>query len=280
MELGFFSPSIRRDSLDSCIAVALSLAEKRGFGAVEFWMERNRPDSFALWPWELDRRNIKKLRSFFKNFKRTGVHLPFVYLNSVSPNPRIAKESIKQINLGIKKASELGALYCVGHARAWSSSYRSPNDDFKIFTELAAEWAALAERCGILFSLETAQEASFPIGELECMTQITEEVASPHFGITLDISKCLSNEHFFKAYGSVENWIEKYGEYIFNAHIRGQNSSGGTFLSLDSGHDFSGVFASLNKVGYKGSVIIEEASEEFLYESGFVEWHYFRKRQT
>jgi sugar phosphate isomerase/epimerase len=267
MELGFYSPSIRRDSLDSCIAAALSLAEKRDFNAIEFWMERNQPDSFALWPWEVDRGAIKKLRSFLKNFKRAGVHLPFVYLNPVSPNPRIAKESIEQINLGIKKSAELGALYCVGHARAWSSKYRDANDDLKIFQELASDWAALAKKCGILFSLETAQEASFPVGELKCVTRMTEEIDSSHFGITLDVSKCLSEEHFYKAYGSLDNWIEKYEKYIFNVHVRGQNSSGGTFLSLESGHDFSGVFTSLKKAGYKGSVIIEEASEEFLHSS-------------
>lgn len=131
-------------TLEEAMNLYLKLSEDFGLKAVEIRFEKEfgRP-SFC--PWEID----NNVRSFLENFEITGAHLPFVYINPISPNSRIKEESIKQLKESIKKASELGMSYTVMHARELALGL-SEEEQFREWLKLIEELTSYAEENCIL----------------------------------------------------------------------------------------------------------------------------------
>jgi sugar phosphate isomerase/epimerase len=150
MILGASLGSFKGLDLKEAIELYSKLSNDFELNAVEirFEKEGGRPSS---WTWEMN----DEIADFLENFEVAGAHLPFVYLNPVSPNPRIKEESLNQLKAGIEKASELNMDYCVMHARgiAYGLTHEQQIKEWKgVIKELAEH----AKDNLILLTLENA----------------------------------------------------------------------------------------------------------------------------
>ena len=243
--------------------------------AVELRLEKEegRPSS---WAWELN----DKIADFLDNFEVTGAHLPFVYLNPISPNPRIKKESISQLKAATKKASELEMNYCVMHARgfAYGLTY---GQQLKEWEEVIKELAEHAKDSSILLTLENADFLS----NLNDLVSIVRKINSKWLKITLDVGHAhirsvpplssypvkdlalrsmdiflpflIKKNMPYEEYGSVENFIKSEHDLISNMHIHDYNGRRDHIAIGNGKIDFSFLAELKNNFKFKGPYIFE-----------------------
>ena len=255
----------------------LKLSNDFDLNAVEtrFEKEIGKP---SLWPWEVDREVI----DFLANFEITGAHLPFAYLNPISPNPKIRIESINQLKAAIKKASELGMNYCVMHARgfAYGLTYEQQIEEWK---EVVKELTEYAKDNSILLTVENADFLS----NLKDLVGVVKAINSKWLKITLDIGhahirsvpplssypvKDLALRYMdiflpflikrsmpYEEYGSVANFIKSEHNLISNMHIHDYNGRRDHITIGDGKIDFS--FLKELKRNFKGPYIFEAGFE-------------------
>lgn len=237
---------------------------------LRFEKEENCP---SLWPWESIGNN--EIINFLNDFKVTGAHLPFAYINPMSPNPRIRNESMNQLKIGITKASELGMDYVTMHAQGVAHNLTYEQKCIN-WTKILTELAQYAEEYSIILTLENADFLS----NLRDLAMIIREIDSKWLKITLDTGHAhsriipplmsyplkelalkLLDMYFipfvtkkympYEKYGSVQNFLESEYGLIFSLHIhdhdgRNDHITIGTgkinfsFLSLLKRKDFSG----------------------------------------
>lgn len=260
-------------TLEKAMNLYLELSECFNLKSVELRFEKEvgRPSS---WSWEVN----KSFVAFLTNFEITGMHLPFVYLNPICPNPKIRKESIGQLKDAIVRAYELKMDYCVMHARG--VAYRLTHEQqLKEWKDVIEELAEYAEDNLILLTIENADFLS----NLKDLVSVVEEIDSKWLKITLDVGhahirrvpplssypiKDLSLRSMdiflpffikknmpYEEYGSVKNFIKSEHDLIANVHLHDYDGRRDHIAIGEGKIDFS--FLSMIKNDFKGPYTFE-----------------------
>jgi sugar phosphate isomerase/epimerase len=262
-------------TFDEAMNTYLKLSRDFSLDAVEIRFEKEsvRP---SLWLWEVD----SSVRSFLEKFEFAGVHLPFVYINPISPNPRIREESIKQLKEAIRKAAELGMAYAVMHARGLALGL-SDEEQFDEWLKLIGELTSYARENSIILAIENADF----LWNLADVTEIVRKINSKWLRMAFDVGHAhlrkvpplqrypvkelflrsldafLPFSFLFKKnmpyerYGSIKNFIRAEKELIYIVHVHDYNGRR-DHLEIGRGKiDFS--FLSELKENFKGPYMLE-----------------------
>jgi sugar phosphate isomerase/epimerase len=262
-------------TFDEAMNTYLKLSKDFSLNAVEIRFERE-PRRPSLWPWEVD----SSVRSFLEKFEFAGVHLPFVYINPISPNPRIREESIKQLKEAIRKAAELGMAYAVMHARGLALGL-SDEEQFNEWLKLIGELTSYAEENSIILAIENADF----LWNLADVAEIVRRINSKWLRMAFDVghahlrkvpplqrypvkelflrsldaflpfSFLFEKNMPYERYGSIENFIRAEKELIYIVHVHDYNGRR-DHLEIGRGKiDFS--FLSELKENFKGPYMLE-----------------------
>jgi sugar phosphate isomerase/epimerase len=278
MIIGASLGSFKGLKLKQAMELYSKLSNDFSLNAVEIRFEKEigRP---SLWSWEVE----KEISSFLKEFELCGTHLPFVYLNPISPNPKIRNESINQLKDAIEKASELEMNYAVMHARgfAYGLTYEQQLKEWK---EVIKELAEYVKDNSIILTIENADFLS----NLRDLVSVVKEINSKWLKITLDaghahirrvppLTSYPINELVFKVmdltplpfiikkgmpyekYGSVKNFIKSEHDLIANVHVHDYNGRRDHIAIGEGKIDFS--FLVELKKNFKGPYIFEVGFE-------------------
>ena len=270
--IGVSLGSFKGLTLEKAMKLCLRLSNDFDLKAVEICFERGgrRP---SLWPWETN----KGIFNFLKNFDSTGAHLPFVYLNPISPNSKIKEESIRQLKEAIEKASELDMNYVVMHARGFNYAL-TQEQEFEKWEKVIEKLVEFAEKNSILLTLENADA----LHDLSLLVKLVREVNSKWLRITLDVGHAhirrvaplstypvkdlaLRISDFFlplfikknmpyEEYGSLRNFVKSEKDLITTVHVHDYNGRKDHLPIGDGKINFS--FLSELK-GFKGPYIFE-----------------------
>lgn len=261
MIIGASLGSFRGLELESAMEFYLNLSNDFNLGVVEirFEKEEGRP---SLWPWE----ESDKLAGFLTNFEVRGAHLPFVYLNPISPNSRIKDESVKQLKMALDKAAGLNMNYAVMHARgfAYGSTHAQQLDEWE---KVIVELTDYAKSRSILLTIENGDF----LGNLKELVAIVRKINSRWLKITLDVGHAhgrrvkqmnhllpyslrglalkaldmsfaplLSKRYMpYEEYGSIENFLKSELDLVYSLHLHDHNGQR-DHLAIGSGKiDFS-----------------------------------------
>lgn len=261
MIIGASLGSFRGLALGDGMQLYLELLKDFDIKAVEirFEKERGRP---SLWAWE----ESDKLADFLSNFEVSGAHLPFVYLNPISPNPGIRNESLSQLKMAIAKAAELNMNYALMHARglAYGLTHTQQLDEWE---RVIGELAEYAESCSILLTVENCDF----LGNLKELATIIRKIDSKSLKITLDVGHAhirrigqsdhllpyspaglvlkaldmtptpfLSSKYMpYEEYNSIKNFLESELDLVSNLHLHDYDGRS-DHLAIGSGKiDFS-----------------------------------------
>lgn len=228
-------------SLEKSIKLYSKLTSKLDLNAVEirFEKESKRP---SVWSWEIN----TDISKFLSNYEVAGAHLPFAYLDPISPNPQIKDLSLNQIKNSIKKASDLGMSYTVMHTRGFSYGLTKEqlNEEW---IRVLEELADYAKDCSILLTIENADFLS----NLDELLNIIKIINSNWLKITFDIGHAhirnvrplssypirdlglrfmdaffpfISNINMpYEKYGSISEFIKREDKLIPVVHIHDYN---------------------------------------------------------
>ena len=260
-------------TLERAMKLYLKLSGDFNLNAVEirFEKDKRRP---SVWSWEVG----DNIKGFLTNFEVTGAHLPFVYLNPISPNPRIRKESINQLKDAIERASELEMSYCVMHARgfAYGLTYEQQIEEWE---EAIKELTEDAKDNPIILTIENADF----LHNLKDLVEIVRGINSKWLKITLDVGHAhirsvpplssypvkelalrgldiflplfIKKNMPYEEYGSIKNFIKSEHDLIFNVHVHDYNGRR-DHISIGEGKiDFS--FLAELKRNFKGPYTFE-----------------------
>jgi sugar phosphate isomerase/epimerase len=264
-------------TLEKAMKLYLKLSNDFDLNAVEirFEKERGRP---SLWSWETN----KEVVDFLANFEVTGAHLPFVYLNTICPNPRIRNESVNQLKDAIEKASELGMSYTVMHARGFAYGL-TQEQQIEEWKKVIKELTEYAKDNSILLTLENADFFS----NLKDLVSIVRKMNSKWLKVTLDIGHAhlrsvpplssypvkelvlraldiffpffLKKNMPYEEYGSLKNFIKSEHDLISNVHIHDYNGRRDHIAIGEGKIDFS--FLKELKNNFKGPYTFEVGFE-------------------
>lgn len=231
-------------TLNEALNKYLILCEELKLNAIEFRFQKEdfRPSS---WPWELN----EEIINFLNRFKCVGVHLPFLYLNLICPNIYIKKESLNQIKLGIKKASDLGMDYCVMHASGYINGFT--HDEMMVqWLDVMNEITEYAEKNEILLTIENSD---FFIN-LHDLVNIVEVIDSHNLKITFDVGHAhIRNVPPLSSY-PIRGLALRFLDTFFPLYFINENMPYERFKSIDNFlklkyklianvhlHDFNGI---------------------------------------
>ena len=228
-------------SMGKAMETYLELAERLGLNAVEILFERL-DDRASLWAWEAG----GDVRRFIKNFEISGAHLPFVYLNPISPNPKIIELSITQLKEAISKASEMGMNYAVMHARGLDLGL-SHQEELERWGELFDCLASYAKQNSIILTIENADS----LWNLQDIIKLLNDIDSDYLRMTLDIGHAhmrkvpplqtfpvkeltlraldtvlplfIKRNMPYEAYGSLKNFLKFQRKWVYCLHIHDYN---------------------------------------------------------
>ncbi len=275
--------SFRGLTVEQAWALYLKLAQDFDLNAVEirFEKEEGRP---SQWYWE-----DSEIYDSLRDFEVKGAHLPFIYLNPISPNPRIRDESLFQLKMAITKAAELGMDYAVMHAAGLAPSL-SHEQELAQWSKVMEELTRHAEENGIVLTLENADSLS----ELKDMATIVRRIDSNYLKITLDVGHAyirrlpplsaypvkelalraldaagmpfiIKKGMPYERYGSISHFLESEYDLIFCLHVHDYNGRS-DHLSMGSGKiDFSFI-STLNRKEFTGPVILEAGLENHYHD--------------
>jgi sugar phosphate isomerase/epimerase len=262
-------------TFEQAIEVYLKLSDELKLNAVEirFEKEHGRP---SLWHWEVN----SKTRKFLEMFEVIGAHLPFIYINPISPNQRIREESVEQLKGAMRKAAELGMAYAVMHARGLALGL-SDEEQFDEWLKLIGELTGYAGENSIILTIENADF----LWNLADIAKIVRKIDSKWLRMAFDVGHAhlrkvpplqrypvkelflrsldafLPFSFLFKKnmpyekYGSIKNFIRAEKELIYIVHVHDYNGRR-DHLELGRGKiDFS--FLSELKENFKWPYILE-----------------------
>jgi len=261
MIIGASLGSFKGLNLEDGMRFYLGLRKDFDIQAVEIPFERkvDRPSLSTL-------EESTRLIDFVKNFKVSGAHLPFAYLNPVSPTPKIRDESLSLLKRAIAKAAELGMSYAVMHARGFASGLTRAQQVAE-WERVIAELADHAESCSILLTVENCDF----LGNLKELAAIMRRIGSKWLMLTLDVGHAhirrirqsnhllpyplgglvlkaldmtplpfLSSKYMpYAEYGSIKDFLKSELDLVANLHIHDHNGRR-DHLAIGSGKiDFS-----------------------------------------
>ncbi len=137
----------------------------------------------ALWPWE--KASLDKVKELRSSVARLGIHLPFMDMNPISTNPRIAEASLNILEDSLLFAAQAKADYAVFHARGRQVENASRAKELQAWSEVLVRLGRQAATQGLVFCLENADDLWNP-GEIR--TLLSEN----------SIKLCLDLGHLFE----------------------------------------------------------------------------------
>ena len=236
----------RELTLGKAISAYIKLSRNFNLNAVEIRFEKE-PGRPSLWHWEAD----DMVKSFVRRFEVAGAHLPFIYINPISSNPRIREESIRQLREAIRKAAELGMAYVVMHARGSALGF-SEKEQFDEWFKLIGELMSYAKENSIILTIENADF----LWDLANIAKIVRKIGSKWLRMTFDVghahlrkvpplqrypvkelflrsldvflpfSFLFAKNMPYEKYGSIKNFIRAEKELIYTVHIHDYNGKG------------------------------------------------------
>ena len=260
-------------TLEKAMDLYLELSNDFSLNAVEIRLEKEK-GILSLWSWKTN----NEIVDFLEKLEVTGAHLPFVYLNPISPNPRIKEESLNQIKVGIEKASELNMDHYVMHARgfAYGLIYEQQLNEWR---EVIKELTEYAKDDSILLTIENVDFLS----NLNDLVNVVNEINSKWLKMTLDVGHAhtrsvpplssypvkelvlrsmdiflpfiITKNMPYGEYGSVENFIKSEHDLISNLHVHDYDGMRGHIAIGEGKLDFS--FLSVLKNNFKGPFTFE-----------------------
>jgi sugar phosphate isomerase/epimerase len=146
---------LRADTFEKAVGIFRQLHARFGLSSCEIHLERSLYPP-AIWPWETAaHETVAKLRS---SVAKLGIHLPFMDLNPVSSNPRIAETSLRILEESLDFASLTRADYSIFHARGCVTGGMSREQTLIAWQEIIARLAKRAMELGVVFCLENADD--------------------------------------------------------------------------------------------------------------------------
>ena len=249
------------------------LSNDFNLAAVEIRFEKEENNRPALWHWEAG-----KIKNFLINYEIKGIHLPFVHLDPLSPNPRIRTESLNQLKEAIEKASEIEADYAVMHARSITNLSRSEAlEEWKNVIEMLKDHAKAHQ---VLLTIENADF----FHDLSDLVKIVREINSKWLRIILDIGHAhirmvpplstfpvkelilraadaflpfllpTKRNMPYEAYGSLKDFIRSEKDLIYGLHIHDYDGKK-DHISLGEGKINFSFFSELKN--FNGPYILE-----------------------
>jgi endonuclease IV len=160
------------------------LQARFSISACEIHLERSLYPS-AIWPWETSsHEGIANLRS---SVDRLGVHLPFMDMNPISSNPRVAEASRRILEESLEFASRNRADYAVFHARGCGGGSASRERELQAWRKVIAGLGEKASSLALVFCLENADD-------LRDMSEVRPLLT----GMGDSIKLCLDLGHLFE----------------------------------------------------------------------------------
>lgn len=270
-------------TLEPALELCLKLARDFNIRAVEvrFEKEAGRP---SQWYWE-----DNDIRDFLKNFQVKGAHLPFLYLNPISPNPGIREASISQLKMAIARAAEMGMDYAVMHASGQAFGLNH-EEELTLWLEVIAMLAGHAGANGIVLTLENADA----LADLKDLATVIRKVDSRHLKLNLDIGHAyirrlpplatypvtefalraldtagmpfiIKKGMPYKSYGSISSFIISEFDLISCVHVHDYNGRRDHLGIGDGRIDFS-CLSTLSSRGFTGPVILEAGLENHYWD--------------
>lgn len=274
--IGISIGSLRGRTLSQAMAICSNNSEDN-LDAVEFRFEREK-ESPSIWAWEI---RTEEIKFFIEKFKISGAHLPFVYLNPISQNPRIKTESINQLKISIEKASELGMNYVTMHARGDAYGL-SKEEKLKEWLKVLIELTEYAKEHLLILTIENADT----ISNLRELSAIVRQINSKWLKMTLDVGHAhvrsnpsltssllkmldrapmpfIGNKYMpYEEYGTIKNFVEKEHDKIFTFHLHDYDGRR-DHLNIGEGKiDFS-FLSILKRINFRGVLIIESIFYNF-----------------
>jgi len=167
MRLGIQLGMLSGTGIEEALDVFERLRAFAGLTACEIHLEASLYNAF--WPWEDKALPVGlKLRS---TLPVLGVHLPFIDLYPVSPNPRVARYSLAVLKESLSYAAGIHADYVVMHAR---SGVTVGTGTAAVWKRTVEELAQMAAESGAKFCLENADD--LPLAELRSIADESDNI--------------------------------------------------------------------------------------------------------
>lgn len=180
-------------SLETNAALFKELQSKYDLQVCELHMEAIQFEA-GIWYW--DKTSAGVVKDLRQRVARLGVHLPYLDLNPISPNPRSSKYSRAVYQAAIKKAAEWSADYVVFHARGNWGLYPERSRELEEWRQALNVLASTAEKNGLIFCLENADS----IRSLREIDQLLKQ--------NDQIKLCLDIGHLFERIEADHIWMK------------------------------------------------------------------------
>jgi sugar phosphate isomerase/epimerase len=136
---------------------------------------------FAGGFWYWDRSVDQTISAVRERVEVLGVHLPYLDLNPISPNPRIARIALAAQRAAIGRAASLGASYVVFHARGHHGLEATRESEIECWQGVVRSLADTAVAHGIGFLFENADD-------VRLMLEVGRILAEcPKAGLCMDV---------------------------------------------------------------------------------------------
>lgn len=193
-------------------------------------------------------------------FPLRDVHSMNLDVNIASRNRGIREESIRQFMLCAELARDISAAVVTFHIGCPNLGDAIGDEGFVIDknVEFGKHMAEFCEKHGLLVGYENL--GGFPT--VDQMREIIERVASPRFGLHLDVGHA-----WLVGPTDPLEWIDDLGEHIVNVHMHGtyhrpdRGFENHQSLALDDCTDIPALLRRLDAKGYAGPLILEILSK-------------------
>jgi sugar phosphate isomerase/epimerase len=175
---------LRGDSFEAVLDLFQKLQARFPLSACEIHLERSLYPS-AIWPWESSGR--ARLAAVRPLVEKLGVHLPFMELNPISSNVRIAQASRRVLEESLEFAASAGADYAVFHARGTGPENTPGESDLSAWLDFVACLSEKAVQLGLVFCLENADD----LRELKQVRELLQSLGT-------SVALCLDLGHLFE----------------------------------------------------------------------------------
>jgi sugar phosphate isomerase/epimerase len=184
-----------------------------------------------------------------------SVNPGFVDLNLISTNREFRALTLRQLELGLGLAHDLGAPYHVVVAGRRHALSPAPADDVEaVLLDGLEQLLALADARGVTIVLENSPYGF--LGRADELRAIVDEVGHPRLGVCYDVANALALED------PVEG-LRQIGDRLALAHISDTWAERWAHTSVGRGEvDFGAFAAGLTEIGYRGATVYELVDEE------------------
>jgi sugar phosphate isomerase/epimerase len=235
----------------------ISALRDRAFLGVGFHTEPVLAPLRAFNPFAASVEEVNRLRSVLTGFRKVEVHGPYSDwdISLVSPNPRIRRASLDELERHIDFAAYIGASVFTTHPGE-TSSHVSASEQLKRLEDSMQKLAQMAQTRRLLVCVETSD-----ILVDTSNVHVFDSVKGDFFGMTMDtghISFHLPGaEPGYASYGSIEGFIAAQGDTIRHVHVNDYNAKR-DHIGIGQGQlPLRQVLAALHRGNYRGFLDME-----------------------